>query len=76
VAVRLNGVLKGTQWANAGTWQAPSSLTIGRQSQPIATANTYWFTGGIAETLLYNRCLATDELAARHTYLKSKYNIP
>jgi len=73
-SIRLNGVgLTESSIAGTGTTIAGTkyNMSIGRRGD----FNNFYFDGKIAEILIFNSVLSTDDIASMETYLSSKYGI-
>lgn len=68
----VNKVLGSTRSANTGSLAESVSLAIGRYPQPAAE----YFSGSIAEILIYNRALSSSETTSVESYLSAKWGTP
>jgi hypothetical protein len=59
---------------NSGTESRTTIANILRMGRKFSTSGYYWH-GYIAEAIMYNKALSTDERNAVHEYLSNKYGI-
>jgi hypothetical protein len=68
----VNGVLSSTRSANTASLSESVNLSIGRYPQPVAE----YFSGSIAEIVIFNRALSPSETSSVESYLKTKWGTP
>lgn len=68
----VGGSLSSTRSANSASLSESVNLSIGRYPQPIAE----YFSGSIAEIVIFNRALSASETASVESYLKTKWGTP
>ena len=68
----VNGSLSSTRSANSASLSESVNLSIGRYPQPVAE----YFSGSIAEIVIFNRALSVSETASVESYLKTKWGTP
>ncbi len=62
-------------WVNGVTFFSSATNTVGFTSAPALGINSqgYYFSGDVAEVLVYSRALSDSERAAVEVYLAKKY---
>lgn len=78
---RLEGGVKSEYWLNGGTTPENSGVTYSQLASNAGstvgrdTGNGGYYTGDLAEIIIFTRALKTEERQAIETYLAKKYNI-